>query len=153
VKIAVLTPLAPVRTGIASYCAMLLPALGTRCGVTAVVDQDDWEALPGCDVISIREYRERRAEFDAVLYQLGNNPYHEFVLRESLEFPGIAVLHDAVLHHLIVEMTLARGDAESYVEELRRNHGGHEDVQRATTRRSGTSCFPRRSSSRTVPGR
>ena len=37
--------------------------------------------------------------------------------------PGVAVLHDVILHHLIVEMTLAKGDVEGYVDALRANHG------------------------------
>jgi hypothetical protein len=37
--------------------------------------------------------------------------------------PGIIVLHDVVLHHLVVEMTLARGDVEGYVAALRASHG------------------------------
>ena len=37
--------------------------------------------------------------------------------------PGVVVLHDLVLHHLIVEMTLARGDVEAYVSALEANHG------------------------------
>jgi glycosyltransferase involved in cell wall biosynthesis len=40
-----------------------------------------------------------------------------------MKTPGVVVLHDVVLHHLIVEMTLARGDAEGYVAALRANHG------------------------------
>jgi glycosyltransferase involved in cell wall biosynthesis len=60
---------------------------------------------------------------DAFIYQLGNNPFHEPIYRAAMETPGVVVLHDLVLHHLIVEMTLARGDAEGYVEALRANHG------------------------------
>ena len=37
--------------------------------------------------------------------------------------PGVIVLHDVVLHHLIVEMTLARGDVDGYVAALRASHG------------------------------
>src|SRR5438105_14109060 len=37
--------------------------------------------------------------------------------------PGVIVLHDLVLHHLIVEMTLARGDVDGYVAALEANHG------------------------------
>src|SRR5262249_55082375 len=57
------------------------------------------------------------------IYQLGNNPHHEWIYREAMRTPGVIVLHDLVLHHLIVEMTLARGDVEGYVEALRANHG------------------------------
>src|SRR5688500_3187958 len=37
--------------------------------------------------------------------------------------PGVIVLHDLVLHHLIVETTLARGDAGGYVAALEASHG------------------------------
>jgi glycosyltransferase involved in cell wall biosynthesis len=37
--------------------------------------------------------------------------------------PGVIVLHDLVLHHLIVEMTLARGDVDGYIAALKANHG------------------------------
>ncbi len=70
---------------------------------------------------SLENYR--REDFDAVIYQLGNNPHHELMYREAMQHPGVVVLHDLVLHHLIVEMTLARGDAESYVAALQANHG------------------------------
>src|SRR5439155_15525946 len=65
----------------------------------------------------------RPATTDLRIYQLGNNPHHEFVYREAMAHPGVVVLHDVVLHHLIVEMTLARGDVEGYVSALRANHG------------------------------
>ena len=35
----------------------------------------------------------------------------------------MVVLHDLVLHHLIVEMTLARGDVDGYVAAMEANHG------------------------------
>lgn len=102
-RVAVLTPLPPSRTGIAHYSSMLVPALGARA----------FDSLDGY----------RRADFDHVVYQLGNNPHHEWIYREALREPGVIVLHDLVLHHLIVEMTLARGDAEGYVAALERSHG------------------------------
>ena len=57
------------------------------------------------------------------IYQLGNNPHHAWIYDEAMRVPGVIVLHDIVLHHLIVEMTLARGDVEGYVDALRANHG------------------------------
>lgn len=108
-RVAMLTPLPPARTGIAHYSAMLLPALRERLDIEAFDEKD--------------MTRYRRDAYDAVFYQLGNNPHHEFIYREAVEHPGIAVLHDMVLHHLIVEMTLARGDVEAYVESLRASHG------------------------------
>ncbi|MEA2165300.1 MAG: hypothetical protein QOK37_3427 [Thermoanaerobaculia bacterium] len=57
------------------------------------------------------------------LYFLGNNPHHAWIYEEAMRTPGVIVLHDLVLHHLIVEMTLARGDVDGYVAALAANHG------------------------------
>ena len=38
-------------------------------------------------------------------------------------FPGVVVLHEAMLHHLVRGMTLSRGDLEGYVEEMRYAYG------------------------------
>jgi glycosyltransferase involved in cell wall biosynthesis len=107
VRVAFLSPLPPARTGIAHYASMLLPALRERADVTAFASMEGY----------------RRADFDQVIYQLGNNPHHEWIYAQAMREPGIAVLHDLVLHHLIVEMTLARGDADGYVAALRESHG------------------------------
>jgi len=106
-RLAVLTPLPPARTGVAHYASMLIPALAKRAEVHAFDSLDHY----------------RRADFDHVIYHLGNNPHHEFVYAEAMREPGVIVLHDLVLHHLIVEMTLARGDIDGYVSALRASHG------------------------------
>ena len=124
-----LSPLPPARSGIAHYSAMLLPELARAASVIAVVEDDDLGAAreaagaPAWPLIGFSEYRSRRSEFDAVVYQLGNNPHHEWIYGEAMAHPGTIVLHDFVLHHLIVEMTLARGDVEGYVSAMRANHG------------------------------
>ncbi|HYC58235.1 MAG TPA: glycosyltransferase family 4 protein, partial [Thermoanaerobaculia bacterium] len=102
-RIAVLTPLPPTKSGVAHYSSLLVPALGARA----------FESLDGY----------RREDYDHVIYQLGNNPHHEVMYREAMREPGAVVLHDLVLHHLIVELTLARGDAEGYVAALEASHG------------------------------
>jgi len=107
-KVAMLTPIPPERTGVAHYASMLIPALRQHMDL---------------EVIGSASRAARQALPPDVIYQLGNNPFHEFVYREAMVRPGIAVLHDVVLHHLIVEMTLSRGDAEGYVAALRENHG------------------------------
>jgi glycosyltransferase involved in cell wall biosynthesis len=106
-RVAMLTPLPPARTGVAHYASMVLPALRQH------VDLSAFDSMAGY----------RRADFDHVIYQLGNNPHHEWIYAEAMREPGVAVLHDLVLHHLIVEMTLARGDVEGYVDALRASHG------------------------------
>jgi glycosyltransferase involved in cell wall biosynthesis len=101
VRAAVWTPLPPARTGVAHYASLLLPALGQHVDLVPA----DAEAI------------------DRHVYQLGNNPFHEEAYRAAMRAPGVVVLHDLVLHHLIVEMTIARGDVEGYVQALEASHG------------------------------
>ncbi|HEU5162797.1 MAG TPA: hypothetical protein VFV54_06610, partial [Thermoanaerobaculia bacterium] len=122
-RIAVLTPLPPVRSGIAGYAALLLPHLAKRAEVVAVVDQETWEPVRNLEVLRTGELDARRGSFDAVIGQLGNNPYHDFVWTEAMRAPIHAVLHDLVLHHLVVERTLAKGDAAEYEAIVERSDG------------------------------
>ena len=89
------SPMPPARTGVAHYSSIVLPAL-LRQPATG-----NWPPI----------------------YHLGNNPFHESIYVRAMREPGIIVLHDVVLHHLIVEMTLARGDVEGYAAALRASHG------------------------------
>lgn len=130
-KIAFWTPLPPTRSGIAHYSSMLLPELARLHDVTAVVaTEDDVEEFERFSAgrtpfrVLAADKGEADADgFDLAIYQLGNNPHHEFIYRQALRRAGLVVLHEVVLHHLIVEMTLARGKAGAYVETMRRNHG------------------------------
>jgi glycosyltransferase involved in cell wall biosynthesis len=100
------TPWPPARTGVAHYASMIVPALRQHIDVEVISD-------PGQPATGKRQ----------PIYQLGNNPHHAWIYEEAMRTPGVIVLHDVVLHHLIVEMTLAKGDVEGYVEALRANHG------------------------------
>ena len=106
-RVAVLTPLPPAKTGVAHYAAMVVPALARRHDVQAFTSLEGYRA----------------EEFGQVVYQLGNNPHHAWIYAEAMREPGTVVLHDLVLHHLLVEMTLARGDAAAYIAALEANHG------------------------------
>jgi len=104
-KAALFTPLPPERTGVAHYASILIPALAKGVDLEVVSAED------------------QRPASDLRIYQLGNNLHHEWIYRAAMEMPGVIVLHDVVLHHLIVETTLARGDVEGYVAAVRASHG------------------------------
>ncbi|MFN2469303.1 MAG: glycosyltransferase [Gaiellaceae bacterium] len=107
-KVAYHSPLPPSRSGIADYSALLLPALGRRVEIAI--------ARPG------RFRRTPRA--DVALYHVGNDPEAHGWIVEALERrPGVVVLHELVLHHLVSGLTLARGDAAGYLDALERGHG------------------------------
>ena len=104
--LAVYTPVPPTRTGVAHYASMLIPALQAKFDVEVISSDGQRPTANGQRI-----------------YQLGNNPHHEWIYKEAMQHPGVIVLHDIVLHHLIVEMTLARGDVDGYVAALEANHG------------------------------
>lgn len=127
-RVSFYSPMPPSKTGVAHYSSMLVDALKERVEL-------DVNPIGGQEPLPVPERTDReggspllhsaatRRSGDLSIYQLGNNPQHEFVYRQAMKNPGVIVLHDVVLHHLIVEMTLARGDAEGYVEAMRANHG------------------------------
>lgn len=121
----VFSPLPPTRSGIAAYTAELLPLLGRAMPTVVVVAREE-QVVPqaGAEVISEREYR-RRPWLHALphLHQLGNSLDHAHAYRAALRRPGIVVLHDVVLHHLVEALTLARGSPHAYEAVLAYNHG------------------------------
>jgi glycosyltransferase involved in cell wall biosynthesis/SAM-dependent methyltransferase len=107
-RLAFFSPLPPSRSGIADYSAALLDALRGRA-VTDVFTDAPRHFDPGA--------------YDAVLYQLGNNPFHSFVYDMALSYPGTVVLHEANLHHLIADVTIRRGDWDGYLRECEYDGG------------------------------
>ncbi len=119
-----LSPLPPVRSGIADYSVDLLPHLVEGGDVRVL-------SLPGqpVDPVVAERFRATPAE-DArpaperlPLYQMGNNLHHRPVHAMALERPGVLVLHDLVLHHLVSEETLGEEDFEAYRRRLVADHG------------------------------
>jgi glycosyltransferase involved in cell wall biosynthesis/SAM-dependent methyltransferase len=108
IKLAFFSPLPPARSGIADYSAALLHELGK------LVDVETFSSKP---------VRFDPRNFDAVLYQIGNNAHHDFCYETALEHPGVVVVHEANLHHLIADMTIKRGDWEAYMYAIEQDGG------------------------------
>ncbi len=63
------------------------------------------------------------AGFDATLYHIGNNPYHDFVYETALRHPGFVVMHEANLHHLVAHLTITRDNWDAYIAECEYDSG------------------------------
>lgn len=122
-RVAVYSPLPPRPTGIADYTAELLPHLARHVSVELVVERGfrpapelaSWpRRRPGALAAALG-----RGEVDLVLYHLGDNrAFHGEIWRTALAVPGVVVLHELALHHLVRDSTLHRGDPEAYVAEV-----------------------------------
>ena len=107
-KVAYYSPLPPSRSGIADYSALLLPAL--ESGSTSSSHARAASAAP--------------PKADVALYHVGNDPdEHGWIVDALRRRPGVVVLHEFVLHHLVSGITLARGDVEGYCAALEREAG------------------------------
>jgi len=103
--VAYYSPMAPERSGIADYSALLLPALRRRLDVHVAS-------------------RGKRADGELALYHVGNDPEaHGWIVEQLRSEPGLVVLHDFVLHHLVASMTLGRKDEAGYLDALERDAG------------------------------
>ncbi|MGD1070472.1 MAG: glycosyltransferase [Bryobacteraceae bacterium] len=105
----------PSKSGIADYSSALVEEMAKRASVTVF---DSAEASPGNSGQNFDP-----ARFDAALYHLGNNPHHDFIYDTALRHPGIVVMHEANLHHLVAHVTIRRGDWDTYVAECAYNGG------------------------------
>ena len=118
-----ISPLPPVRSGIADYSTDLLPHLAERLDVR-VLRLPDQPVAPEVEARWRPVAAERAGEGGRLpLYQMGNNPFHEAVAELAWERPGVLTLHDLVLHHLLHKMTLGRRDFEGYRSRLAADHG------------------------------
>jgi glycosyltransferase involved in cell wall biosynthesis len=133
VRLAFVSPLPPAPSGIADYAAELLPHLAARPEIEAI----ELYVPPGLPApaaalaaaFEVRPWRQlvprgRGGDFDLALYQLGNHPrFHGAIWAALDELPGVVMLHEHVLHHMVREVTLTAGDAAGYVEEMRYAYG------------------------------
>ena len=107
-RVAYYSPLPPSRSGVADYSTLLLPELQKHVDVR-VVKSARFRLMPKADVS---------------LYHIGNDPEaHGWIAKALAARPGVVVLHEFVLHHLVAGLTLARGNSRGYLDAMERGHG------------------------------
>ena len=110
----------PARSGIADYSSALTSELAR------IVDLEVFDRAPQSF---------HAAHFDICLYQIGNNADHGFVYEMAMRYPGVVVVHEANLHHLIADLTIRRGDWDAYLQECDFD-GGADALKRAEESRT-----------------
>jgi glycosyltransferase involved in cell wall biosynthesis/SAM-dependent methyltransferase len=107
-RVAFFSPLPPARSGIAEYSEALVESLRRLVDLEIVSSAGQTFDPAGCDV---------------AVYQVGNNGFHAFVYETALRHPGVVVMHESNLHHLIADLTIRRGDWDAYLSECAYNGG------------------------------
>ena len=131
-RVAWFSPMPPVRTGIAVDSAELVRALRATHQVDTYVhhvtavqprgrvadDLDSGRPMSAHEFV----WRHQRQPYDLTVFQLGNSSHHDYIWPYLFRYPGLAVLHDAHLHHARAAALLRTKRADDYRAELAANH-------------------------------
>ncbi len=125
-RVAYFTPLQPVESGISQYSEDLIPWLGfrrrSRCRRRSLCPDIGGDRSRPRGLWMPADSIARR--YDAMVLQMGNSPAHNYMVPLALDRPDVLVLHDIVLHHLMVWRAVqGRGGREAYRQEMRERYG------------------------------
>jgi glycosyltransferase involved in cell wall biosynthesis len=138
VRLAWFSPWPPQPSGVAGRSAELVPLLAANghgidvfvderheCKVTLDRDVSPDPPRPGeVRVQGAHDFvwRVARDQYDLSVYQFGNSALHQFIWPYAFRWPGLAVLHDARLHHARGRALLSTKQAAAYRAEFAWSH-------------------------------
>ena len=125
-KLAYISPLQPLQSGISDYSAELLPELSKYYDIEVVVEQkdvtDDW-VKANYQVRDADEFRKHVKSYDRILYHFGNSQFHMYMFKLIDEIPGAVVLHDFFLSNVLEYMEIKGFIPNIWTKELYYSHG------------------------------
>ncbi|MDQ3346386.1 MAG: glycosyltransferase [Acidobacteriota bacterium] len=130
-RLAWFSPMPPLASGIATCSAELVAGLSDEHQIEVFVDEPVARMRaaaepPATTLHSAHEFlwRRRAAPYDLTVYQLGNSSHHDYLWPYLFRYPGLAVLHDAHLHHARAAALLRTNRPGDYRAEFAANHPG-----------------------------
>jgi glycosyltransferase involved in cell wall biosynthesis len=125
-RLAMITPLPPQKTGIAEYCAELLPVLKQYYRIELVTNHTKPELSTELAELPIRTvswFDQHAREFDRIVYQFGNSPFHAHMFDLLERHRGIVVLHEVFLSGVLDWMETSGRRPNAFYEALYDSHG------------------------------
>ena len=119
-RLAYFSPLNPIPSGISDYSEDLLPYLATYAEIDLFIDEGYRPDNPDIPAhFSIYRYERyptmlRRRGYQATVFHIGNSPAHDYILDVLARYPGVVVMHDYVLNHLMLWRAFRHGDGSAY---------------------------------------
>jgi glycosyltransferase involved in cell wall biosynthesis len=133
VRLAWFSPWPPQRSGIAGRSAEAVPELAARghaidvmveAAVSPHAAPPTAPEVGNVRVLNAHDFlwRQARGHYDLPIFQIGNSHLHRFIWPYLFRFPGLAVLHDARVHHARAEALLSSARDADYRAEFAWNH-------------------------------
>lgn len=138
-RIALITPLAPEKSGVATVVELVLQKLNQQSEMDVDIFTRDKHSVS--DVYVKKNYRiynytdyqdERiRSQYHLSVFHMGNNyDFHKEISDLFLEYGGIIELHDIALYDFKYGQVAEKGNWEKFYEEMEQYHGIPKDVAR-----------------------
>ena len=127
-RLALLSPFPPARSGVADCSAELVTGLTDYYDLTLIdttpEDLRDWDETTGtsAEIKSSAWFLKNSQSFDRVVYQLGNSAYHVGMLPTMAKVPGVVALHDMFIADYLHEEQ-DYGESQMWPEVLLYEHG------------------------------
>ncbi len=131
-KLAYVSPLPPLRSGIADYSATLLPELARYYDIDLVVDQEDISDPFLSANFPVRQWQwfdTHAKDYERIVYQFGNSAFHSHMFGLVRRHPGVVVLHDMGLGGILSHLELSGEQPGVWTNALFKSHG-YSAVQR-----------------------
>ncbi len=118
-KIAIFSPLNPIKTGISDYTEEMLSALSGHFDIDLYIEKgyqpENKNILSQFKTIPFDADSFDPSVYSEIIYHIGNYyDGHRYIYESLKKFPGIVVLHDYVLQGFYAERYDATGDFEQY---------------------------------------
>ncbi len=131
-RLAFFSPMPPAKSGIAEYSNLLVDALTEHYSITIFSNIDEQTVSSTSSNLSIRpikDFQHEAANFDRIVYQMGNSEFHLNFESLNEKFPGVVVMHDFFLSGLHYFENSVHGLGRPWPLELFQSHGFEAAIQ------------------------
>lgn len=125
-RLAYFSPLPKLETGVAVFSAKLLPVLSNYYDIDLIVDQeivDEKWLHHNFKIRDVTWFKQHAEEFDRIIYNIGNSPFHAYMLEMLNQFSGVVILHDFYLGGLYSFVQQIKFNKNIFIENLYHSHG------------------------------
>lgn len=125
-RLAFVSPWPPQASGISAYSVRLVVALSRHYDIDLVAEDAFPADHPLLSSFTVRQpdwLREHAADFDRILYHMGNSSFHTYMLELLPDAPGLIVLHDCYLSGLFYHLERSSETPHIFDSSLWRSHG------------------------------